>query len=54
MTKLLNITDLLGLFNCTRNTLKKHRTLPDFPKSVDLDGNPRWRETDICAWIASR
>jgi predicted DNA-binding transcriptional regulator AlpA len=47
----LTIKDLCRLFAVTRSTLYAMRQQRDFPAAFLFAGRPRWRQSEVLAWI---
>ena len=51
---LLTIDDLMKMFGVSRETVRKMRLRPDFPKPIDIGISNRWRPEDIDNFLANK
>ena len=49
--RLLDLDGLCALSGREESTVKKWIRRPDFPKRLDLEGHPLWREHEFSQWL---
>lgn len=49
--RLHDIQGLAALANRSERTIRTWMLRPDFPKSLDIDGHPLWRESSFIKWL---